>query len=362
MLRNCKRPLCRHFSLIAWALCSSACSSALDTASGLDGGAGKPEIRPGGPTVQTDVNIYTDQPVGWASVDALEQNGTSGGGDAAPTVVSTIEELTAAAGGTTPARIQVVASMTGSLRIGSNKTIEGTPGAVFTGHLGFNRSINVIVRDLVIVGFNCTDITAPETCENGEDAVTIGRNSHHIWVDHCDISDGSDGNLDVVDAADYVTVSFTKFWYRGRPGGHQFSNLISSSDSATGDIGHLKVTFHHDWWAVNVTERMPRVRYGQIHLFNNLYNSSGDLYCVGVGWNANVLLESNGFEQVSTPVDTIRFRNNASVAISYGNLYQNAFPAADLGTDGFTPPYEYTIEPAANVHATVSKNAGPRTP
>jgi pectate lyase len=33
------------------------------------------------------------------------------------------------------------------------------------------------------------------------------------WFDHCDISDGSDGNLDITNGSDLVTVSWTQFHY-----------------------------------------------------------------------------------------------------------------------------------------------------
>jgi len=48
------------------------------------------------------------------------------------------------------------------------------------------------------------------------------------------------------------------------PSGHRFSNLIGSGDNVLTDVGHLNVTWHHDWWAENVNQRMPRTRFGQI--------------------------------------------------------------------------------------------------
>lgn len=81
---------------------------------------------------------------------------------------------------------------------------------------------------------------------------------------------------------DYVTVSWTRFSYssmRTDPeqgsSGHRFSNLIGSSDSDSGDY---RITFHHNWWAENVDQRMPRTRFGDIHVFNNLFTSSGNSY------------------------------------------------------------------------------------
>lgn len=158
--------------------------------------------------------------------------------------------------------------------------------------------------------------------------------------------------------------------YTGRPGDHQFSNLIGSSDRDTGDAGHLHVTFHHDWWADKVAERMPRARFGQVHLFNNLYTTIGDLYCVGVGFRVNILLESNVFSGVRVPVDIHRFEmpvtpTNVRVAVSWGNLYLGS-NADDLGTeaDVFDPlaSYAYSLEPAANVEKTVRQFVGPPPP
>lgn len=340
------------FALVL-SLSSLACSSVYDQA-GTDGGASQ---RPGAPPLNADIDPRTDAPVGWASVNALGQNGTTGGGNAAPIVVNTIEELTGAVSGTTPAVVKIGTTMTGKVKIGSNKTVTAAPGVVYNGHLEVKTQSNVILRDLTIVGFNCTDNA---DCQSGADAVTITDAAHHVWVDHCAISNGSDGNLDVVHQSDYITISWTKFSYTGtRLGGHQFSNLIGSSDGDTGDAGHLRITWHHVWWADGVVERMPRGRFGLVHLFNNLYTSVGNSYCVGVGVGANFLLEDNDFVAVKNPIN-LTFQDATSVAVSFGNLYESgSLPSPNLGTKVFTPPYDYTLQPAERVQETVQANAGP---
>jgi pectate lyase len=352
------------------ALPLAACSSALDMSLSDAGPGGlptKPAVRPNGPLVQSDVNILTSEPIGWASFPDLGLTGTTGGADTPPVIVNTVGELITAAAGTAPGVIQIGTSMSGSVKVGSNKTIEAAPGsgAVFTGHIGFSHAFNDILRDLKIVGNNCTDTTVAACMEgSGADAVTIQNDSHHIWVDHCDISDGSDGNLDITSGSDYVTVSWTKFSYSSPPraGGHLYSNLIGSSDSDTGDTGHLRITFHHDWWADNVSERMPRARFGKVHLFNNLYMPLGNpLYAVGVGVSVNILLENNDFVGLREPVSDKHFPYDPlSVAVSYGDLYERSIPPLDIGTEAvFTPPYDYNIQPAVDVQMTVMKNAGP---
>jgi pectate lyase len=319
----------------------------------------KPEHRVGAPEFTATVDPNRASPMGWAAVDALGQNGTTGGGELTPTDVSTLEELIAVMTDAAPRVARLLAPVTGSIKIGSNKTLLGSANAVFTGHIGVQGSFNVIVKNLKIVGYNCTD--NPD-CEAGADAVTIDRAAHHVWFDHCDVSDGSDGNLDIASAADYVTISWTKFGYTpGRPGGHQYSNLIGSSDNSMGDAGHLRVTFHHDWWTQNVNQRMPRARYGLVHVFNNLYTPTDSLYCIGLGYYANILTESNSFVGPRIAFDTAKYSNGESVAASYGNLYDaSTLGALDVHLEkSFTPPYDYELQPADAIEATVMAHAGP---
>jgi pectate lyase len=259
----------------------------------------------------------------------------------------------------------VSGTITGTVHVGSNKTIIGECGAQLHGSLQLNGSANVIVRDLTIVGNNCTD--SPSDCSAGADAVTVNKQSHNLWFDHDDISNGSDGNLDVTQASDFVTISWTKFSYSGRrsdpagaSGGHQFSNLIGASDTDTGDQGHLRVTFHHVWWANNVFERMPRARFGDIHIFNSLYTASGNSYCVGVGVNVNIRDENNVFVNVKAPIDSADFSNGSSIVRSTGNVYSGTSGAtADKGGAAFTPPYAYTLDSTTGLQTAIQNGAGP---
>ncbi len=177
-------------------------------------------------------------------------------------------ELADAIEGTEARVIHVSGSITGSFGIGSNKSVIGICGAEIHGHIGVSNASNVILRNLKMVGNNCSD--SPADCSGGADAITIGDGSHHVWVDHLDVSDGSDGNLDITGGANFVTVSWTKFSYSTKrtdpdagASGHRFSNLIGSSDTDERDPGKLNVTYHHCWWAQNVDQRMPRSRRGR---------------------------------------------------------------------------------------------------
>ena len=36
---------------------------------------------------------------------------------------------------------------------------------------------------------------------------------------------------------------------------------------------------------------MPRIMYGEVHVYNNYYTSQGNNYCVGVGSYASAIIE-----------------------------------------------------------------------
>jgi pectate lyase len=318
--------------------------------------------------------------VGWAAESSNGVTTTTGGGSATPVTVTTLADLQNAVKGSTAAVVYVEGVMAaGSVSIGANKTVVGVCGAEIHGHVSVNGASNVIVRNLKIVGYavgNCALDPSYDSgvgCSSGQDAISV-QNGDHIWFDHCDISDGTDGNLDITSGADYVTVSWTKFHYTPRTdnsgsdstggAGHRYSNLVGGGDGVAGDVGKLNVTWHHNWWAENVMERQPRVRYGKNHVFNNLYSGSGDNYCVRAGIQAQILIESNVFTGVKNPHE---FNNTSDQGTAYitavGNSYVSTSGTKATGGGGtpFTnPPYAYTADATANLEATIRSGAGPQ--
>jgi pectate lyase len=310
--------------------------------------------------------------VGWAAVSGMGVASTTGGGNATPQMVTTESALASAAGGTGAAVIYVKGVLgAGKINVGSNKTIVGLCGAEIHGHLGLGGSSNVIVRNIKIVGYgvgSCAldpDYDSSVGCSSGNDAVTVNAASHHLWFDHCDISDGTDGNLDITNGSDFVTVSWTKFHYTSRTDnqgsdstgaeGHRFSNLIGADDGLAIDVGHLNVTWHHDWWADNVVERMPRTRAGKIHVFNNLFTSTGDSYCTNAGDGAHLLVEGNVYDGVKTPLQP----DSDGDMLAKNNLFPNSTGNTTANGTGFSPTYTYSPDAASGVESAVQAGAGP---
>jgi pectate lyase len=302
--------------------------------------------------------------VGWGAMNADGQNGTTGGGNASPQRVTALAELRSLAGDATARVIQIAGTIdvgTSALDIASNKTLVGVDkNATIKGGINVRAgNSNIIVRNLNLQGKG----------EGGEPADTAAvRTSHHLWFDHLNIWDGGDGNLDLTIGSNYITVSWSKFWYTNPNHSHRLSCLVGAGSTAGDtDTGKNNVTYHHNWFAELVDQRMPRVLFGKGHVFSNYYTSSGNGYCVGSGSFASLLVENNYFKNVKSPH---RFQDtNPSHITAVGNVYDNTTGNKDTGLGGapgaavapFTdPPYDYVADKAADVPSIVSRCAGPQ--
>jgi len=204
------------------------------------------------------------------------------------------------------------------IRIGSNTTMVGIDkhatirGGWFDirGSPSVNRT-NIIIRNLTFEdSYDCFPEWSPTDGAQGSwnalyDSISL-RNSDHVWIDHNtfldrDTADSSlpyyfgvlyqvhDGQLDITNASDFVTVSWNRFE------NHDKVMLIGSSDSASADRGKLKVTIHHNLFE-NTGQRTPRVRFGQVHIYNNYYKMSNPenyVYSWGVGIESAIYAENN---------------------------------------------------------------------
>jgi pectate lyase len=307
--------------------------------------------------------------VGWATVSGDGVTATTGGGNATPVRAANAAELMTYASDSMPRVIEIAGTFdVPRLQINSNKTLIGIGNdATINGGLRIRGSSdapvqNVIVRNLRVNGAT-TDVDS--------DAAQIYF-AHHVWIDHSEFWDGPDGNLDMTHAVNWVTVSWTKFRYttayqrpEGEDADHRFSSLVGhSDDNASEDDGRLKITFHHNWWAERVIERMPRVRFGQVHVFNNYFASPDNNYCVRAGTNAHLLIEGNYFDAVKSPHEFNNTDDEATAHITArNNVYNNTTGNMSTGGGG-TPftnvPYEAMIEPANDVPAVVQACAGPQ--
>ncbi|WP_405946354.1 polysaccharide lyase family 1 protein [Streptomyces prunicolor] len=275
--------------------------------------------------------------------------GTTGGGSATAVTVSTLDAFKSAVTGSSSKVVKVngLISLSGQVDIGSNTTVLGVGSASgFTGGgLRLKKVTNVVVRNL-----NISKPVAPA------DGITV-QASTQVWIDHnafsSDLDHGKDyydGLLDISHASDYVTVSWNTFknHYKGSLVGH-------SDNNASEDTGHLRVTYHHNWFD-QVNSRIPSLRFGTGHFYDNYV--VGAETAVHSRMGAQMFVQNNVFRDTEVAVTT----NRDSDVDGYANLSGNdlggaATEISQVGT--FTsPPYSYTAEPASTVVASVTSGAG----
>lgn len=272
---------------------------------------------------------------------ATQNGGTTGGKGYSEVTVDNVSDLKSYAKAGNKIIYVKPGTYMGPVEVGSNVTIYGYQGAIIAqpssgSAMKLSGSKNVIIRNLKFKGVGAHD-------DDDEDCLQVNHESKNVWIDHVDVYDGHDGNLDITNASDYVTISWTKFSYTSASTGHQFSNLIGNSKTKTSDRGHLNVTIHHTWWADGVVERMPRVRFGKVHVANNLFDSKNASYCVRAAIEANIRIERNVFIGVQKALDLYTSDGAITAAQMIENYEENVKkPQAGTGT-AFKPSYSMSL-------------------
>lgn len=348
---------------------SAGGSSAGGSSPGASGAGGSSATAgsAGAPPLSCDGRVappVVDQPIGWAAVAGDGVETTKGGLGGQEVTATSSEQLAMYAQSAEPLIIRIPSSLNvGTLNIVSNKSLIGVGKDVtLQGGLrvrpleaGDPLVSNVVIRNLRIDA-------ASSNPEDSGDGIHIER-AHHVWVDHCEVFDASDGNLDVSHGSNWITVSWTKFHYTANAPkqDHRFSNLIGHSENTgSTDRGRLKVTYHHIFWSRGVEQRMPRVRFGQVHVFNNYINAPGAIAAVAAGTEAQLLVENNHFEAVNDPHFFHEGSKTAQI-VANGNAYVATTGKKDVGQGtAFAAPYPYTLDPVEQVPCDVSLGAGPR--
>ena len=301
--------------------------------------------------------LPTDALVGWGSVAGLGVETTTGGAAGATVLATTAAELADFAGRTEPLRIEIAGSIElGLLDVQSNKTLFGRGSeAVLRGGIRLRGSAEGAVSNVIISQLN---IDASSSGAEG-DGIQL-YNAHHVWIDHCSVSDAPDGLLDIVHASDFITISFNRFFYTSAAPApeHRFANLIGHSvDNAAEDANHLNVTLHHNWWGEGVSQA-SLVRFGDLHFFNNVFASPGNQSTLIAGKESRVLVENNAFEGVAAP-HAILPGSSASL-FANANHYLETTGARDASGTAFAPAYSYTLESAEQLRLQLGAHAGPQ--
>ncbi|HVU70259.1 MAG TPA: cellulose binding domain-containing protein [Ktedonobacteraceae bacterium] len=280
--------------------------------------------------------------------------GTTGGAGGSSVTVSSLSALTSAVSGSSPKIVYVSGTISGDtdVKVGSNTTIlgVGSTGALVGISLNLDSVSNVIIRNLSISYVLASDTSG--------DAIHIQDGTTHVWIDHnnlfSDMNHGKDyydGLIDITHAADYITVSWNRLH------DHYKVSLVGHSDSnGSEDTGHLHVTYHHNWF-YNVNSRLPSLRFGTGHVYNNYFQNVSDS-AIHSRMGAQMLIQNNVFSNVDTAITTTGDSSEDGYANASGNDYGGA--TVDITQVGsFTQaPYAYTLDPTSSVASEVSTYSG----
>ncbi|MEV4343801.1 polysaccharide lyase family 1 protein [Actinoplanes sp. NPDC049596] len=282
------------------------------------------------------------------------------------------------------------------INVGSNTTIIGINGARLDhGSLVLTTVSNVIVRNVEVTdAADCFPAWDPTDGSAGNwnslyDLVSLSG-ATNVWLDHNTFSDGNnhdrdqplyfgrpyqvhDGATDFIRGSDLITVSWNDYY------DHDKTMLIGSTDTPGVDVGKLRVTVHHNRFG-NVGQRAPRVRFGQVDVYDNLYVATDEdeyIYSLGVGVESSIYAENNYFRLSADvpPADVIAYWKGTRIT-TRGNLVQvsgrtpqvvdlvGAYNEAydpDLSPDaGWTPTFRTRLDPAWAVPALVAAGVGIR--
>jgi pectate lyase len=185
-------------------------------------------------------------------------------------------------------------------------------------------------------------------------------NAERVWIDHNSFSDEPrndhlfppvfatpfneatqkvqhhDGQADVTLLGTKVTITSNAFTQ------HDKTNLLGGNDIA-GIVpgygpGTIDVTFHGNYYQ-NTVQRMPRVRFGRVHVYNNFYDvdrNAAATYRLGDAWAlgtaSKLVTENNLFDIRNNNLTIPRLINYASVLANRDVCVAASFTLDQCGT------------------------------
>jgi pectate lyase len=191
------------------------------------------------------------------------------------------------------------------------------------------------------------------------DSISV-MNAEAVWIDHNSFTDEPrfdtqfppvfaapfneptqktahhDGHVDVTLLATKVTISNNHFQRHDKGnllGGSDFANLVPGYGP-----GQIDVTFFGNYYQ-NMIQRMPRVRFGRVHVYNNVFDANrrsdaeyrqGDTWATGTA--AKLVTENNLHDILNSNLTIPRIINYASTVANRDLCVSEGFTAAQCGT------------------------------
>ncbi|CAL9248895.1 unnamed protein product [Arabidopsis halleri] len=189
------------------------------------------------------------------------------------------------------------------LIITNDKTIDGRGARIYiTGGAGLTLQFvrNVIIHNVHIklikkgVGGVIRDSEhhyGHRTMSDGDGINIFGATN--VWIDHVSMTDCSDGMIDAIMGSTAITISNSHFT------DHDEVMLFGGTNKDVIDKKmQITVAFNH--FGKRLKQRMPRVRYGLVHVVNNDY-THWEMYAIGGNMNPTIISQGNRF--IAPPIE-----------------------------------------------------------
>ncbi|XP_074324915.1 putative pectate lyase P59 [Apium graveolens] len=178
-----------------------------------------------------------------------------------------------------------------------DKTIDGRGARV---HIAHGAGITIqFVNNVIIHNIHVHDIVRGNggmirdgvnhfgfrTDSDGDGISIFG--STNIWIDHVSMSRCSDGLIDAIEGSTGITISNSHFT------DHNDVMLLGATNEQVKDK-HLQVTICFNHFGKRLIQRMPRVRFGFVHVVNNDY-THWNMYAIGGSQAPTILSQGNRF-------------------------------------------------------------------
>lgn len=177
----------------------------------------------------------------------------------------------------------------------SDKTIDGRGASV---HIAYGAGITIqFIRNVIIHGVKIHDIVKKSgglirdsvdhyglRTESDGDGISI-FGSQDIWIDHVSMKNCQDGLVDAIYGSTGITLSNSHFT------DHNEALLFGASDGHSQDQKmQITVAFNH--FGKRMIQRMPRCRWGFIHVINNDY-THWNMYAIGGSAHPTIISQGN---------------------------------------------------------------------
>ncbi|CAN4081702.1 unnamed protein product [Withania somnifera] len=179
----------------------------------------------------------------------------------------------------------------------ADKTIDGRGAKI---HIAGGAGIMIqYTKNIIIHGLHIHDIVqgsggmirdavdhiGVRTMSDGDGISLFGASN--VWIDRMSMWNCYDGIIDAVEGSTGITISNSHFT------DHNEVMLFGASDSSSIDQ-QMQITLAFNHFGKRLVQRMPRCRWGYIHVVNNDY-THWNMYAIGGSKNPTIISQGNRF-------------------------------------------------------------------